>query len=144
MKQEPKVLIVGAGPTGMTAAHELSRMQIPVRIIEKTPAPATTSRAVGVQARTLELFGQRGLVEPLLKKGNRVLAGSIYGEGKRVFRLDFSHNGSQYGYMLFVSQAETEEVVHPVCMWKEDEAAFNCQAAQVSPSNRRTATLSRN
>jgi 2-polyprenyl-6-methoxyphenol hydroxylase-like FAD-dependent oxidoreductase len=95
----------------MTAALELSRMQIPVRIIEKTPAPETTSRAIGVQARTLELFEQRGLVEPLLKKGNRGLAGSIYGEGKRVFRLDFSHNGSRYGYMLFVSQAETEAVL---------------------------------
>ena len=106
--QPPKVLIVGAGPTGMTAALELSRLQIPIRIIEKMPEPATTSRAVGVQARTLELLEQRGLVEQMLAKGNRGLAGSIYGEGKRVFRLDFSHNGSHYGYMLFISQAETE------------------------------------
>ena len=42
------VLIVGAGPTGLTAALELSRLGIPVRIIEKQSAPATTSRAVGV------------------------------------------------------------------------------------------------
>ena len=103
-----KVLIVGAGPTGMTAALELSRLQIPVRIIEKTPKPATTSRAVGVQARTLELFEQRGLVERMLMHGNRGMAGSIYGEGKRIFRIDFSHNGSRYGYILFISQAETE------------------------------------
>jgi 2-polyprenyl-6-methoxyphenol hydroxylase-like FAD-dependent oxidoreductase len=106
--QQPKVLIVGAGPTGMVAALELSRLGIPIRIIEKTPRPATTSRAIGVQARTLELFEQRGLVEPMLEKGNRGVGGSIYGEGKRIFRLEFSHNGSQYGYMLFISQAETE------------------------------------
>jgi DNA-directed RNA polymerase specialized sigma24 family protein len=106
--QQPKVLIVGAGPTGLTAALELSRLQIPIRIIEKMPEPATTSRTVGVQARTLELLEQRGLVERMLAKGNRGLAGSIYGEGKRVFRLDFSHNGSHYGYMLFISQVETE------------------------------------
>jgi 2-polyprenyl-6-methoxyphenol hydroxylase-like FAD-dependent oxidoreductase len=106
--QQPKVLIVGAGPTGMTAALELSRVQIPIRIIEKMPEPATTSRAVGVQARTLELFEQRGLVERMLANGNPGVAGSIYGEGKRVFRLDFSRNGSRYGYMLFISQAETE------------------------------------
>ncbi len=55
------VLIIGAGPTGMTAALELARFGIEVRIIEKTPEPATTSRAVGVQARTLELLEQRGL-----------------------------------------------------------------------------------
>jgi 2-polyprenyl-6-methoxyphenol hydroxylase-like FAD-dependent oxidoreductase len=54
------VLVVGAGPTGMTAAMELSRLGIPVRLVEKTAKPATTSRAVGVQARTLELFEQRG------------------------------------------------------------------------------------
>jgi 2-polyprenyl-6-methoxyphenol hydroxylase-like FAD-dependent oxidoreductase len=106
--QQPKVLIVGAGPTGMTAALELSRLQIPIRIIEKMPEPATTSRAVGVQARTLELFEQRGLVERMLANGNPGVAGSIYGEGKRIFRLDFSRNGSRYGYMLFISQAETE------------------------------------
>jgi 2-polyprenyl-6-methoxyphenol hydroxylase-like FAD-dependent oxidoreductase len=109
--QQPKVLIVGAGPTGMTAALELSRLQIPIRIIEKMPEPATTSRAVGVQARTLELFEQRGLVEGMLAKGNRGLAGSIYGEGKRIFRLDFSQNGSHYDYMLFISQAETEAIL---------------------------------
>src|ERR1700694_2601961 len=57
----PSVLIIGAAPTGMTAAIELARFGIEVRIIEKTHEPATTSRAVGVQARTLELMEQRGL-----------------------------------------------------------------------------------
>jgi 2-polyprenyl-6-methoxyphenol hydroxylase-like FAD-dependent oxidoreductase len=109
--QKTKVLIVGAGPAGMTAALELSRLQIPIRIIEKTREPATTSRAIGVQARTLELFEQRGLVERMLANGNPGVAGSIYGEGKRVFRLDFSRNGSRYGYMLFISQAETEAIL---------------------------------
>ncbi len=64
------VLIIGAGPTGMTAALELARFGIEVRIIEKTPEPATTSRAVGVQARTLELLEQRGLAAQLVEAGN--------------------------------------------------------------------------
>ena len=105
---QPQVLIIGAGPTGMTAALELSRMGISLRIVDTMPAPATTSRAIGVQARTLELFEQRGLVQTMLDKGNRGEAGSIYGEGKRIFRLQFAHNGSAYGFMLFISQAETE------------------------------------
>ena len=83
------ILIAGAGPTGLTAALELSRMGVAVRLIDKRQAPATTSRAIGVQARTLELFEQRGLAEEMVRLGNRGRFGSIYGGGKRVFRLDF-------------------------------------------------------
>ena len=61
------VLIAGAGPTGMMAAIELSRSNIPVRLIDKKEKPETTSRAIGVQARTLELLEQRGLASSLVK-----------------------------------------------------------------------------
>ncbi|CAM6115767.1 unnamed protein product [Calypogeia fissa] len=77
------VLIVGAGPTGMTAALELSRLHIPVRIVEKMAAPATSSRAVGVQARTMELFEQRGLAPSMLEKGNQGIALSYYAQEAR-------------------------------------------------------------
>ena len=106
-----KVLIVGAGPTGMTAALEFARYGIPVRLIEKTAEPATTSRAIGVQARTLELFEQRGMVDQMVARGNKGLAGSIYDGGNRIFRLEFSLIDSKYNYMLFISQAETEAVL---------------------------------
>ena len=89
------VLVVGAGPTGMTAALELSRFGIPVRLVETKPEPETTSRAVGVQARTLELLEQRGLASSLVALGNPGLAGSIYGAGKRIFRLDFDRIDSK-------------------------------------------------
>jgi 2-polyprenyl-6-methoxyphenol hydroxylase-like FAD-dependent oxidoreductase len=105
------VLIVGAGPTGMTAAMELARFGIPVRLVEKAPEPATTSRAIGVQARTLELFEQRGLAEAMLEIGNKGLAGSAYGGGRRLFHLDFSHIDSRYRYVLLISQAETERIL---------------------------------
>jgi 2-polyprenyl-6-methoxyphenol hydroxylase-like FAD-dependent oxidoreductase len=71
------VLIAGAGPAGMMAAIELSRFGIPVRLIEKKSEPETTSRAIGVQARTLELLEQRGLAKALVELGNPGFAGSI-------------------------------------------------------------------
>jgi 2-polyprenyl-6-methoxyphenol hydroxylase-like FAD-dependent oxidoreductase len=106
-----RVLIVGAGPTGLTAALELSRLGVPVRIIDKLATPATTSRAVGVQARTLELLELRGLAEEMVRLGNPGLAASIYAGGKRVFRLDFTRIDSRYHYSLFISQAETERIL---------------------------------
>ena len=105
------VLIVGAGPAGMTAAMELARFGIPVRLVEKTPEPATTSRAISVQARTLELFEQRGIAAPLVALGNKGPYASIYGGGKRIFRLDYRSIDSKFNYTLYVSQATTEKIL---------------------------------
>jgi pimeloyl-ACP methyl ester carboxylesterase len=106
-----RVLIVGAGPTGLTAALALSRLGIAVRIIDKQAAPPTTSRAVGVQARTLELLELRGLADEMVRLGNPGLAASFYGGGKHVFRLDFTRIDCRYHYLLFISQAETERIL---------------------------------
>jgi 2-polyprenyl-6-methoxyphenol hydroxylase-like FAD-dependent oxidoreductase len=95
----------------LTAALELSRLGIAVRIIDKQAAPPTTSRAVGVQARTLELLELRGLADEMVRLGNPGLAASFYGGGKRAFRLDFTRIDSHYHYLLFISQAETERIL---------------------------------
>ena len=71
-------------------------MGVPVRLIDRREAPATTSRAIGVQARTLELFHQRGLADEMVRLGNKGRFGSVYGGGKRVFHLDFAQVESPY------------------------------------------------
>ena len=106
-----KVLVVGAGPTGMTAAIELKRMGVPVRLIERSAEPSTTSRALVVQARTLELFAQRGKVQPMLDKGNPAQKVTVFGDGRQLFQMDFSHNGSDFPYMLMIPQSETEQLL---------------------------------
>jgi 2-polyprenyl-6-methoxyphenol hydroxylase-like FAD-dependent oxidoreductase len=105
------VLIVGAGPTGMTAAIELNRFGIPVRLIDKLLEPVITSRAAVVQARTLELFEQRGLSEAMLEAGNEGIAASFYGQGKLLFRMEFSGIDTRYHYLLCISEAETERIL---------------------------------
>ena len=112
------VLIVGAGPTGMTAALELSRLGVPLRLIEKVPAPPPTaappperSRAIGVHARTLELLEMRGLSDPLLRSGHPTAGASVYSGRRRLFHLDFSQIDSRYHYLLFISQVETERIL---------------------------------
>ncbi|MEV6877468.1 FAD-dependent monooxygenase [Amycolatopsis sp. NPDC051128] len=64
------VLIVGAGPTGLTLANELRVAGVPAVLVDKLPRRSALSKAGGVQSRTQEAFDQRGLLEPLLATGN--------------------------------------------------------------------------
>ena len=64
------VLVVGAGPTGLTMANELARHGVAVRIIDRAPAPATTSRALVIQLRCMEIFEDMGVVEDALAVGS--------------------------------------------------------------------------
>jgi 2-polyprenyl-6-methoxyphenol hydroxylase-like FAD-dependent oxidoreductase len=66
------VLIIGAGPTGLTLALWLRRQGLSVRIIDKSEGPGETSRALAVQARTLEFHRQLGIVEDVLREGVRI------------------------------------------------------------------------
>ncbi len=65
----PKVLVVGAGPTGLLLTLSLARQGIPVRIVDKKPGPAEHSRALVVHARTLELYAQLGIANEVVEVG---------------------------------------------------------------------------
>src|SRR5690348_790999 len=64
------VLVVGAGPTGLTVANELARHGLQPRIIDRAPEPATTSRALVVQPRTLEILDDMGVAEQAIAAGS--------------------------------------------------------------------------
>lgn len=67
-----QVLIIGAGPTGLTLGLWLARLGVAVRIIDKSAGPGETSRALAVQARTLEFHRQIGIVDEVLEAGVRI------------------------------------------------------------------------
>src|SRR5207248_3217776 len=81
------VLIVGAGPTGLVLALWLTRLGVAVRIIDKTAEPGTTSRALAVSARTLELYRQLEMAEPLIEGGVKIPAANFWVQGTQVARL---------------------------------------------------------
>lgn len=90
---EAHVLIVGAGPTGLVLALWLTRLGIRVRIVDKTAEPGTTSRALAVQARTLELYRQVGLADVLVDGGRKFVAANLWVAGKTVGRAVFGNMG---------------------------------------------------
>ncbi len=98
------VLIAGAGPTGLVLALWLTRLGIKVRIIDKTEAPGTTSRALAVQARTLELYRQLDLTDEILDQGHRVPGVNLWVRGRRQARVsfaDFAGDITPYGPLIF-------------------------------------------
>src|SRR4051812_1597891 len=69
----PTVLIVGAGPTGLELACELARRGVTFRLIEAAPGPQLGSRGKGIQPRTLEVFGDLGIVDRVLANGRMAM-----------------------------------------------------------------------
>ncbi|PLZ01166.1 FAD-binding monooxygenase [Burkholderia sp. WAC0059] len=105
------VLVVGAGPTGLAAAMSLARARVPVRLIDRAPQPGRHTRAIGLQARTLELLEQHRVVEPFLELGHRAHAANLYSNGQRRARLDFDPLLTRYPYLLFLDQTVTEQLL---------------------------------
>lgn len=111
---DTEVLIVGAGPTGLVLALWLARLGVRVRVIDQTAEPGTTSRAVAVQGRTLELYGQIGLAEEVVERGRQVAAANLWVAGQQVARAVFGDMGvgiSPFPYALIFPQDEHERLL---------------------------------
>ena len=78
-----RVLIAGAGPTGLTAAIELARRGVEVRIVEKRAEGSGLSRAVGIMPKSLELLADSGVAERLLAEGIRMAHFQIFLDGRK-------------------------------------------------------------
>src|SRR6202044_276873 len=108
------VLIVGAGPTGLVLALWLTRLGIKVRIIDKTAQPGTTSRALAVQARTLELYRQLDLADAVIARGHKVPAINLWAKGERAVRIPFETVGAAltpYSFFEIFPQDEHERLL---------------------------------
>jgi len=105
------VLIVGAGPTGLTAALELSRLGVGVRIIDRAPERSLTSRALGIQPRTVELLRVRGVGDEMLRLGNPARATALYSEGVKLAAIELHRMPSEFNYVLLLAQSETERLL---------------------------------
>src|SRR5215210_824816 len=110
------VLVVGAGPTGLMVANELARHGVRPRIVDRAPAPATTSRALVVQPRTLEIFDDIGVIEQAIAAGNPALNLTV-NFAKSSVKLDLAgqltgpQNYTAYPALRTLSQLDTERIL---------------------------------
>jgi 2-polyprenyl-6-methoxyphenol hydroxylase-like FAD-dependent oxidoreductase len=108
------VLIIGAGPTGLILALWLTKLGVKVRIVDRTAESGTTSRALAVQARTLELYRQLDLADAVVARGHEVPAINLWVTGKPAARLSFETVGSDltpYSFLEIFPQDEHERLL---------------------------------
>jgi 2-polyprenyl-6-methoxyphenol hydroxylase-like FAD-dependent oxidoreductase len=106
------VLIIGAGPVGLTLAIELQRYGVPIRIVEKAAHRTDKSKALVIWSRTLELLDrQPGGSAPFIEAGFKVDAASILAGGERIGRIGMESVDSPYPYALMLPQSDTERLL---------------------------------
>src|SRR5437588_8877930 len=114
VKTDTDVLVVGAGPTGLMLANQLVRRGVRVRIIDRHAGPARESRALGVQARTLEIYAHLGLAERAVALGQRADGAALWAPGRRAARIplgDIGRDLSPYPFLLVLGQDDNERLL---------------------------------
>ncbi|MBC2907412.1 FAD-dependent monooxygenase [Streptomyces cupreus] len=113
-RNDVDVLIIGAGPTGLTAACEAIRHGLSVRIVDRKPCRSTFSKALVVHARTLEVFETMGVAEEILADGTRFTALNVNTRRRSPVRVDLlglPWGDTAYPFWLSIPQYATERVL---------------------------------
>lgn len=118
------VVVVGAGPTGLTAAGDLARAGRSVVVLEKWPTPNPSSRAFATMARTLEVLDARGLADGLLQVGHRAPGVSIFADA----RIDLTHLDSPYRFVLVTPQTNVDQAL---ARYAREQGADVCRGMEM-------------
>ena len=108
---DEQVVVVGAGPTGVMLAIELARRGVEVRVLDKQASRPQETRAIGIHARTLEVFGQLGIVEEFLELGHRVDGATVHSRARRPTQVRFDGLDSPYPFLLTLGQDQTQRIL---------------------------------
>lgn len=112
MTAEPRIVVVGAGPTGLTLAAQLYRHGVPCRIVDAAPARTDRSRAIGMSSRSLEVLDELGAADEAVERGTPCHGATFYSQGRRIGRLDLTTaRHTRFPFMLALPQSDTELVL---------------------------------
>src|SRR5262245_19965031 len=148
------VLVVGAGPTGLMLACQLARRGVRVTIVDRHAGPARETRALGVQARTLEIYAQLGVVERALELGKAATGANLWAQGRKMARVPLGEAGrslTPYPYVLILGQDDNERILGDklrelgvAVHWSTELVALEQKAERVTATLRQPDGSSRN
>ena len=129
------IIIIGAGPTGLSLACQCIRYGLDFVLVEKNAMVTPFSKAIGVQARTLEVYDQIGLAQPAIARGaiasrvRLIEGGEIRGE---MHLGNFGKDLSQYPYLLMLEQSKNEELLYEYIRRHGREVSWNTELESFS------------
>jgi len=129
---KPRILIVGAGPCGLTAALELSRRGFSPRVIDTEPGSTPLSKAVGISPRSLEILEPSGVTEQLLARGVRIRGLQARHDADVLATIDLSRLPHRFNFLLSLAQSETERVMEAVLATHGVEVEWNVELKAIA------------
>jgi 2-polyprenyl-6-methoxyphenol hydroxylase-like FAD-dependent oxidoreductase len=129
------VVIIGAGPTGLSLACQFVRYGLDFVIVEKNETITPYSKAIGVQARTLEIYEQLGLAQKAVAEGTIAGKGRMLVDGEVRGEIDFSNIGeglSAYPFVLMLEQSKNERLLNEYLHGRQKEVLWKTELESFS------------
>lgn len=142
--KQTDLLILGAGPVGLTAAHALSERNLDYVLLESAPRAHTHSYALTLHPETMELMESLGVADSILKRARRLKSVALYSGSQRKATLDYSNLKVRYPFLTVVGQAELENILIEALYRKGKKAQWFHRARYVEENkDRLTVTVDR-
>jgi 2-polyprenyl-6-methoxyphenol hydroxylase-like FAD-dependent oxidoreductase len=136
------ILVVGAGPTGLMLANQLARRGVRPLVIDRHSGPAMQTRAIGVQARTLEIYAKLGIVDRALELGKRGEGANLWARGHLTAHIpigDIGKGESPFPYIFMLGQDDNERILRDKLRdlgvdvrWNTELVALQCRPDDVT------------
>jgi 2-polyprenyl-6-methoxyphenol hydroxylase-like FAD-dependent oxidoreductase len=135
-RADTDVLVVGAGPTGLMLANQLARRGVRAMIIDRHAGPVVETRALGVQARTLEIYTHLGIDRQAIDLGRKAEGANMWVHGRRAAWVPLSEIGramSPYPYLLILGQDDNEKLLGETLRRSGMAVQWNTELVELAP-----------
>ena len=135
MSADKRILISGAGPSGLSAAIFLKEQGFHPRIIDKKQTVSTYSKALAVNPNSLGIFDEFGIAKRFVEKGYKMKAMNIWRNHKLFFRNEFSKINHKFPFLLILSQRESELLLQEEAVNRKIDLEFGTQLLNIEKTS---------
>jgi 2-polyprenyl-6-methoxyphenol hydroxylase-like FAD-dependent oxidoreductase len=133
-----EIIIIGAGPTGLMLANQLTRFGVDYLILDQKSGPTDQSRALVVHARSLEIYQQLGLSDQIVTEGQKNYGMNFYKNGKQaasVTVVNADEDASPFPYLMMYEQSRNEQLLYDNLLTHNRDVSWNTEVISIEKTN---------